>query len=99
MNVRFEPARSPADQMANLATRSCTADDLRERIERAIESLLALLDTIDGDADLEPSLGAPERAPPECRRYLADIITDTTQEAWAAGAADDQELPSEWGSG
>ena len=35
---------------------------MRGGIENVIEELLQLLDEIDGDADLEPSLGAPAPA-------------------------------------
>jgi hypothetical protein len=84
MNQRPEPA-----------TFLHNAPTVRMLIEQAIESLLALLDTIDGEADLEPSLGAPERPPPECRLYLADIFNETSQEIWAAGGNDDQENPDD----
>jgi hypothetical protein len=33
------------------------APTMRERVEAAIETLLQLLDEIDGDADLEPTMG------------------------------------------
>jgi hypothetical protein len=65
---------------------------MRDRIEAAIEGLLQLLDALDGDADLEPTLGAPEMPLPDCRHYLADIFPDTSQERWAAGYGDDLEL-------
>lgn len=80
MNIRPEPSHFPA------------APGLRERVEQAIESLLQLLDAIDGDADLEPALGSPEASLPECVRYLGDTIPDTTQERWAAGHGDELEL-------
>lgn len=35
----------------------------RARIEREIDRLIELLDAIDGDLDLEPSLGWPEGGP------------------------------------
>jgi hypothetical protein len=47
---------------------------VRTLIERAIEGLLLLLDDLDGDADLEPTLGAPETPLPECVGYLDSII-------------------------
>jgi hypothetical protein len=53
MNMRPEPAHFQTDQVANLATRSNAANTLRQRIEAAIESLLRLLDELDGDPDLE----------------------------------------------
>jgi hypothetical protein len=65
---------------------------VRALIERAIEGLLQLLDDLDGDADLEPSLGAPEARLPDWLRYVGSIIRDTTQEHWAAGYGDELEL-------
>lgn len=76
---------------------------LRRRIERAIESLVALLDTYDGDADDEPTLGAPERHPRSEERHLwAGVyephllepgvwpvrhVPEANQELWAQGSA------------
>lgn len=37
----------------------------RARIEREIDRLIELLDAIDGDLDLEPSLGWPQAGPDE----------------------------------
>ena len=46
----------PSDFLPLTATR-------RQRIERTIDALIAMLDQADGDADLEPILGASERHP------------------------------------
>ena len=64
---------------------------VRTLIERAIESLLQLLDTIDGDADLEPSLGAPEARLPDGLAYVGSWIGATTQEHWSDGRGDLEE--------
>ncbi len=53
--------------------------ELRRRIADRIEADLALLDVLDGDPDLEPSLAAPE--PYSWQSGLR----------WARGAADDRE--------
>lgn len=79
MKVRPEPSLFPA------------MPGIRERIEQAIESLLALLDTIDGDPDLEPSLGAPEVPLPSLTSYLPDRFAFTSQEPWADGGGDERE--------
>lgn len=64
--------------------------DLRERIGNAIESLLALLDALDGDPDREPSLGAPEAEVPHLFRFLSEPFP-LSQERWADGSTDDME--------
>lgn len=64
---------------------------MRERIEQAIESLLALLDTIDGDADLEPSLGAPEVWLPDVVGFVPNRFRSTSQEHWSDGRGDEEQ--------
>ena len=64
---------------------------MRERVEAAIESLLQLLDAVDGDADLEPSLGAPEARLPDGLAYVGSWIGATTQEHWSDGRGDLEE--------
>jgi hypothetical protein len=70
----------PAEESALAVTPA-----FRVKLERAVERLLAKLDALDGDADLEdtgdaePSLGAPERL----GRYA--------QDHWAASGTDDRE--------
>lgn len=61
---------------------------LRKEAEEEIDRLLALIDRIDGDADLEPSLGAPE-----IRQRPGGFVfaTDGAQLRWARGARDDRE--------
>lgn len=66
----------------------------RARLEVLLEHLLdtthkviAELDALDGDTDLEPSLATPERHP-NAGRYAA---ADMGQLRWAQGAADDRE--------
>lgn len=48
----------------------------RARIEREIDRLIELLDVIDGDLDLEPSLGWPEDGPD----HLAENVTQDDRE-------------------
>ncbi|WP_296709013.1 hypothetical protein [Rhodoblastus sp.] len=69
---------------------------MRRLIEDAIESLILLLDEIDGDddledgsddedgADCEPALGAPER-------HNRQTTAGCDQRLWAQGEADDRE--------
>jgi len=54
-------------------------DTLRQRLEQAVERAIAALDAYDGDANVEPWLGAPERASYDSRP------------AWGRGAGDDRE--------
>jgi hypothetical protein len=65
--------------------------NLRERIEAAIESLLALLDTIDADADLEPSLGAPEVGLPDVIGFVPNRFRSTSQERWSDGLGEEEQ--------
>jgi hypothetical protein len=63
---------------------------LRREAEAAVEQLLALLDELDGDPDLEPSLGAAEEHP------FGGILGATrtskgSQGLWDAGNRDDRE--------
>lgn len=56
---------------------------LRAKLERVVDKLLAAIDAIDGDADREPSLGAPEgrySREPRDQRQWADGQTDDTED-------------------
>lgn len=61
----------------------------RAQIEAIVDRLLELLDVTDGDADLEPSLGAIERHPSSYGWYRTD--SQGHQLAWAASGRDDRE--------
>lgn len=74
MNMRPRPTEFPAT--------------LRQRVEQAIESLLALLDTLDGNPDLEPSLGAPEVWLPDVIGFVPNRFYSTSQECWCDGRGD-----------
>lgn len=56
--------------------------------QRLVDLLIALLDAIDGDSDLEPSLGALERP---AFGWGWGIDRQSTQLAWGTGARDDRE--------
>lgn len=86
MNMRPNPDAHPISGVS-----AQVEPKLRQRVEQAIEALLLLLDVIDGDPDLEPSLGAPEAALPNSLRYVGTILVGTSQERWAAGADDEEE--------
>jgi len=73
-----EFAKSSAPDLARLAR-------LRAAAEAAIEQLLALLDDLDGDPDLEPSLGSLENHPSDHRvpNFWGELVghfTGTTRE-------------------
>jgi hypothetical protein len=63
-------------------------DRLRAKLERAVDKLIAALDALDDDADLEPLLGAPESPPllfrPRGRPRAGD------QRVWADGGDGDE---------
>jgi hypothetical protein len=63
---------------------------LREEASREVDRLIALLDWIEGDPDLEPSLGATTVS---CipHRGLGPRY-DTSQENWGASSTDDTEI-------
>lgn len=71
----------------------------RREVEAHIESLIDLLDTMDGDpdfedgGDLEPDLGAAERHP----GIFWGIDGGHTQERWADGINDGREIENEHG--
>ncbi len=56
---------------------------LRDRLEQHLEAMVGFLDELDGDPDLEPSLGSA--APHQ----------QVTQEIWAVGNTDDREQECE----
>jgi hypothetical protein len=80
MNRRPEPTLFLADTPA-----------MREHVEAAIESLLQLLDALDSDPDLEPSLGAPEVGLPDVIGFVPNRFRSTTQEHWSDGRGDLEE--------
>lgn len=66
---------------------------MRTRIEATIEHLLALLDTIDGDPDLEDGGDAePEPFEP----YLADAASDFEYDPAESGIGDGGGLAEQW---
>lgn len=68
---------------------------LRRRMEKAVEALLAAMDAMDGDADLEPALGSPEVGYGRRRRTAGTL----DQRRWSIGdlaaAAGEREAVSE----
>ena len=75
---------------------------LAKRIERhqaAADALIAALDAMDGDADLEPSLGAPEIILPSGWGFGCLIDRNCSQVHWADGAPGDNEGEIEDGHG
>lgn len=54
---------------------------LRQRMEAAVETLLAALDVMDGDPDLEPSLGAVAYGCFSDQRRWAQGVSDEREEA------------------
>lgn len=67
--------------------------ELRRRIAERIEADIALLDALDSDPDLEPSLGSPEPLGSNFRFVAPDgaVYYADDQARWAAGNTDDQE--------
>ncbi len=63
--------------------------ELRRRIADRIEADLALLDALDGDPEVEPSLGSPEPFIPQGYGFGYCPLSDQTH--WAYGNTDDQE--------
>lgn len=63
-------------------------DRLREQLAATIESLIALLDTMEGEADQEPSLGAPEKTP-RPGWHVGGEGADQTY--WSEGVTDERE--------
>lgn len=66
---------------------------MRHRIEDIIEHLLALLDTLDGDPDLEDG-GDAEMEPLE--PYLADAASDLEYDPAESGIGDGDGLAEQW---
>lgn len=68
----------------------------RREIEATIERLIEILDAIDGDPDLEPSLASPEHYPRTTLIWAYDgepyRDNDASQVNWARGASDDREV-------
>lgn len=63
--------------------------DLRRAIEAELDRMIELLDALDGDPDLEPSLGAPEVLSRLC--IWSQVDTGTSQLNWARGNSEDLE--------
>ena len=55
---------------------------LRQKLESEIERLIAMLDTLDGDADLEPSLGF---SPVYCSAHATDLEFDGSDDEPSLG--------------
>lgn len=60
---------------------------IRRRLEEAVEAAISALDAFDGDPDLEPNLGAPDRHPGNGQYNRANPC----QTDWAQGRAADLE--------
>lgn len=58
-----------------------------DRLLGAVDGVLAELDAMDGDADFEPSLGAPERHP---ALYNVFDPRRSSQDLWSAGGDSDE---------
>jgi hypothetical protein len=52
--------------VARVPRRASARINLRQQLEQAVEAAIAALDALDGDADLEPAVGAPESP---CARF------------------------------
>ena len=61
-------------------------EQFRRRLDDLIDRLIEVADTLDGDADNEPSLGSPERSP-HALSLVGGIARDGTasQEHWSDG--------------
>ena len=77
------------------AERLAQRERIRSRMEAAIERLIETLDAMDGDPDLEPSLGSPERHP---SHFATLNCRYSSQAMWADGGdADEREEEDEHG--
>lgn len=96
------PTRDPsgaitAAEVDRLRAAAAELARIREEAGDALDRILATLDAIDGDPDLEPSLGAVEWWPDGAQVYrstgrssgIADADDGGDQRRWAAGAGDD----------
>lgn len=78
---------------------------LRRKLEAEIDRLIDLLDTFDGDPDLEPTLGAPESTMHfvgylrhfSCEPLVRHVEPVDSQTSWARGQSDDDEQVNEDG--
>lgn len=81
------------------------AKAIADRIEahmQALDALIALLDALEGDPEIEPTLGAPERHPTPCYWGVGSISSvQGDQSMWADGGnsapTDDAEAVNEDG--
>ncbi|HWM48539.1 MAG TPA: hypothetical protein VNR11_16660 [Xanthobacteraceae bacterium] len=90
---RTESRRSPGKRLS-AADLADLADlrRIRQEAEAEIERLLDLLDQIEGDPDLEPSLASPEMPDFVMSSFLTyGDPAEFSQERWAKGGADDRE--------
>lgn len=85
MNMMRGPAERP--------WRAALARSRRAALEEWVERAIALLDALEDDPDLEPSLGAPELDPGLGLPWQHGLRWDggSSQVTWAAGATDDRE--------
>lgn len=76
------PLSAPHPKPLSTRQRRHMLEAALDRLLGAVDGLLADLDVLDGDADFEPALGAPERHP---AIYNAFDTLASTQADWAAG--------------
>lgn len=86
----MNPRPLPSDFLPLTAAR-------RQRIEATIEALIAMLDELDGDSDLEPGLGWTARGNQDSAQFLAGIL-DIEDENEDGGDALDTPGGPEWSS-
>lgn len=91
MNIHLRDTASPAVIAALIGGDDPTLPPIRMRIARHIEEMIDLLDALDGDPDLEPSLGYTPKG------YAVDSVDRTTdQTRWAQGRdGDDDDVDRE----
>lgn len=76
---------TPVPAVSNIATHPREQlRQLRNRMAQAVEILIAAMDAIDGDPDMEPSLGS-----------VGAEIVYFDQRKWAQGVTDDREVECE----
>lgn len=77
---RITPSGVPATGLSTSPLTSGVTPELRRRMEAAVARLIDALNLIDGDPDLEPSLGY----------YPGHIAPDAEDDAGEAGEIDDE---------
>ncbi|KAA0121000.1 hypothetical protein CIW48_26195 [Methylobacterium sp. P1-11] len=91
------PTRAAAHALEHArlaALRGAISRQIKADLDR-VDRCLAILDALDGDPDLEPSLGAPEPITHDAFR-LTPVpgmpgLCFGSQETWAEGSTDDRE--------